>query len=53
MNSIPKFVASRTNHEPLEWNATLIKGDLVERVTELKQELRGNLFGVRMWSAGQ
>jgi dihydrofolate reductase len=44
VNSIPKFVASRTLHEPLEWNATLIKGDLIERVTELKQELRGNLL---------
>jgi dihydrofolate reductase len=44
VNSIPKFVASSTLQEPLEWNATLIKGDLIERVTELKQELRGNLL---------
>jgi dihydrofolate reductase len=44
VNSIPKFVASRTLQEPLEWNATLIKGDLIERVTELKQELPGNLL---------
>jgi hypothetical protein len=26
MNSLPKFVASRTLEEPLAWNATLIKG---------------------------
>jgi dihydrofolate reductase len=29
MNSMPKYVASRTLREPLEWNATLPKGDLV------------------------
>ena len=28
MNAIPKLVASRTLKEPLEWNATLIKGDV-------------------------
>src|SRR5262249_17209871 len=27
VNSIPKYVASRTLEEPLEWNASLIKGD--------------------------
>jgi hypothetical protein len=30
MNSLPKFVASRTSHEPLTWNATLLKGDVAE-----------------------
>jgi dihydrofolate reductase len=35
MNSLPKFVASRTLHD-LEWNATLIKGDVAEEVTSLK-----------------
>ncbi len=30
MNSIPKLVASRTLTGPLEWNATLIKGDVAE-----------------------
>jgi dihydrofolate reductase len=38
MNSLPKFVASRTLEEPLEWNATLLKGDVAEEVHKLKQQ---------------
>jgi dihydrofolate reductase len=38
MNSIPKYVASRTLEEPLEWNASLLQGDVVEAVRSLKQE---------------
>ena len=28
MNSLPKYVASRTLKEPLTWNANLLKGDV-------------------------
>jgi dihydrofolate reductase len=38
MNSIPKLVASRTLKEPLEWNATLIKGDVPREIARLKQK---------------
>jgi dihydrofolate reductase len=38
LNSMPKYVASRTLREPLAWNATLLKGDLTESVTALKQD---------------
>jgi len=38
MNSLPKFVASTTLQEPLEWNATLIQGDVAEAVSKLKQQ---------------
>jgi dihydrofolate reductase len=44
VNSIPKYVASRTLKEPLEWNASLIKGDLAESVASLKGQHRGNLI---------
>jgi dihydrofolate reductase len=44
VNSMPKYVASRTLSEPLEWNATLIKGDLDQAVPALKAEHRGNLI---------
>jgi dihydrofolate reductase len=37
MNSMPKVVASTRLAEPLEWNATLLKGDVVEEITKLKQ----------------
>ena len=44
VNSIPKYVASRTLEEPLEWNASLIKGDLAESVASLKRQHGGNLI---------
>jgi dihydrofolate reductase len=37
MNSLPKFVASTTLDEPLEWNATLLRGDVANEVRKLKQ----------------
>jgi dihydrofolate reductase len=37
VNPMPKFVASRTLREPLEWNASLIEGDALEGVAELKR----------------
>ena len=38
INSMPKYVASRTLQEPLQWNARLIKGDVAEEIRKLKQE---------------
>jgi dihydrofolate reductase len=38
LNSMPKYVASRSLREPLAWNATLLEGDLTESVTALKQD---------------
>ena len=38
MNRLPKHVASTTLTEPLEWNATLLKGDVAEEVQKLKQQ---------------
>lgn len=38
MNSLPKFVASTTLEEPLEWNATLIHGDVGDEVAKLKEQ---------------
>lgn len=37
INSMPKYVASRTLKEPLTWNATLLKGDVAEEIRKLKQ----------------
>jgi len=44
VNSMPKYVASTSLAEPLEWNATLIAGDLVEEVRRLKAHHTGNLL---------
>jgi dihydrofolate reductase len=39
MNGYPKHVVSTTLEEPLKWNnSTLIKGDVAEEVSELKQQ---------------
>jgi hypothetical protein len=35
LNSMPKYVASRSLPEPLEWNATLLEGDLAHALTAL------------------
>jgi dihydrofolate reductase len=44
INAMPKYVASRTLQEPLTWNATLIKGDVVEEIGKLKQQSDGYLL---------
>jgi dihydrofolate reductase len=44
LNPLPKFVASRTLQEPLEWNATAIEGDAADGVSRLKSELEGDLL---------
>jgi dihydrofolate reductase len=44
LNPLPKFVASRTLQEPLEWNARLIEGDAAEGLARLKEEWDGDLI---------
>jgi dihydrofolate reductase len=39
LNAAPKYVASRTVREPLPWpNSTLLEGDVVDAVAELKKQ---------------
>ena len=44
INSMPKYVASRSLQEPLQWNAMLIKGDVGEEIRKLKQEPGNSLL---------
>ena len=44
LNTLPKYVASTTLTEPLEWdNAILLEGDVAEAAAALKQEDGGDL----------
>jgi dihydrofolate reductase len=43
MNAMPKYVASRTV-KGMEWNATLIEGDVAEEVARLKRDSGQNLL---------
>jgi len=43
MNSMPKFVASRTLTSG-EWNATILEGELTDAVAKLKEEDGGDLL---------
>jgi dihydrofolate reductase len=43
-NSMPKYVVSQTLKKA-DWNnSTILKGDVVEEVSKLKQRLRGNIL---------
>jgi dihydrofolate reductase len=47
LNNLPKYVASKTLTEPLEWeHSTVLKGDVAEAVAALKQEEGGSLHVV-------
>ena len=43
LNSLPKFVVSSTLEDPVWNNTTVLKGDMVNEVSKLKQELDGEI----------
>jgi dihydrofolate reductase len=44
VNAMPKYVASRTLSGPLEWNGTLIDGNVDDAIPKLKEQHSGNLI---------
>lgn len=44
MNSLPKYVASRTLKGPLKWNANLIKGNVAKEIAALKEQPGQNIL---------
>ena len=44
VNALPKYVGSTTLTGDLEWNATLLAGDLEDAISKLKHEVDGDLF---------
>jgi dihydrofolate reductase len=43
LNSLPKYVLSSTLEDPVWNNSTVLKGDAVQEVSKLKQELQGEI----------
>jgi dihydrofolate reductase len=43
LNSLPKYVVSSTVEHPVWTNSTVIKGDVVNEVSRLKQEVDGDI----------
>ncbi|WP_214318175.1 dihydrofolate reductase family protein [Nonomuraea sediminis] len=43
LNSMPKYVVSSTLQEPRWSNSTVLKGDVVDEVSKLRQELDGDV----------
>ena len=43
LNSLPKYVVSSTLEDPAWNNSTVLKGDVVNEVSKLKQELDGDI----------
>ena len=44
LNSMPKYVVSSTLTEPRWHNSTVLKGDVVDEVAKLKQEIAGEIL---------
>lgn len=44
MNSLQKYVASRTLKGPLKWNANLIESDVAEEIARLKEQPGQNIL---------
>jgi dihydrofolate reductase len=43
LNSLPKYVVSSTLKAPVWNNTTVLKGDVIDEVSELKQEIHGEI----------
>jgi dihydrofolate reductase len=53
LNSLPKYVVSGTLEEPRWTRATVLKGNVVDEVTRLKQELDGDILVYASYQLGR
>ena len=53
LNSLPKYVVSSTLEEPRWTNSTVLKGDVVDEVSKLKQELDGDILVYASYQLGR
>jgi dihydrofolate reductase len=53
LNSMPKYVVSSTLDQPTWTNATVLKGDVVDEVSALKQEVAGEILVYASYQLGR
>src|SRR6202048_3985850 len=53
LNSLPKYVVSSHLEEPKWTNSTVLKGDVVDQVSKLKQELDGDILVYASYQLGR
>jgi dihydrofolate reductase len=53
LNSLPKYVVSSTLERPRWSNSTVLKGDVVDEVSKLKQELNGDIVVYASYQLGR
>jgi dihydrofolate reductase len=53
LNGLPKYVVSSTLEQPRWSNSTILKGDVVDEVTKLKQELDGEILVYASYQLGR
>ena len=53
LNSLPKYVVSATLEDPKWTNVTVLKGDVVDEVSKLKQELDGEIVVYASYQLGR
>ncbi len=53
LNSLPKYVVSSTLEHPRWSNSTVLKGEVVDEVTKLKQELDGEILVYASYQLGR
>jgi dihydrofolate reductase len=53
LNSLPKYVVSSTLENPRWTNVTVLKGNVVDEVTKLKQELDGDIVVYASYQLGR
>jgi dihydrofolate reductase len=53
LNSLPKYVVSSTLEDPIWTNVTVLKGNVVDEVTRLKQELDGDIVVYASYQLGR
>ena len=53
LNSLPKYVVSSTLQEPKWSNSTVLKGDVVNEVSRLKQEVTGEILVYASYQLGR